>query len=595
MITVYDSHETDFTHNGLCILDPIVKSCKITEVLNGEYSVDIELFKDDREKYKFLSEFSIIKVKGQLFRLYNPSHIQDTNLTIRGILYHISHDVNTDFLDYIELEDSSLDNVLQSVVLDNRFEILTSDISSTKSMIIENDKPLNCIMKTIIPAYNGELKRDNFKIGVVNRIGSDTDIVIEYAKNILGFEQSLDYTEIVTRLMPIGKDDATIELVNGGSKWINSPRVNDYFKQFSSRLSFNDIDDATELKTAAESLWGIIDLPKANYKVSFVELKDVLEYQQLYSNRDYLQLGDSITIRHKPFGINLTARVIKITRDGYTGRTLEIELGEFRETLFDSLDKLNYSLASVNTNLKQTTKDLYTKITENDEHITLEAGRLDGDIAAARAAIDVNATNIDLKVSKGDVIGEINVSPELIKIGAGKLELSAYATFYSLTTPGSSVIDGGNIKTQSINFYDLYNRPAIPVQYTDDMALTAIKNTYINSEGVWTTKVFAENIQAGTLRSVNLESSNLKMTGGNITFEPIQKYFTSGSSVPLTFNTYSNFSIEHTGELKFWQNIFWFDKKVYATELQTPGEVSCGSLKVNGTIITGNSVVAKFG
>jgi phage minor structural protein len=624
LITIYDSRETDFSHNGLCVLDPIVKSCTLTEVLNAEFSIDIELFKDKDNKYKYLKDFCIIKAKGQLFRLYNISNVQDRGITIRATLHHISNDINTDYLDYIELVDSTINNTLQSVVLDDRFTILSSDITAVNTITIDSDKPLKCLIETVVPAYKGELKRDNFKIGVLSRLGVDTGIVIEYSKNITGFEQTLDYSELVTKMKPIGKDDITIDIVNSGSEWITSPRVNNYFKVFTSPMDFKNIEDATELKTAGEALWGTIDLPKANYKVNFVELKNTVEYKDIYKNIGSLELGDSVIIRHNVFEVNLTARVIKITKDAYTGKTLEIELGEFRDNLFNTLDRTDYKISAVNTSLEASKKDLYTRVAQNDERITLEAVRLDGDISDTRAAIDisadnirletsksitdvngrvdravadisVNATNIGLKVQKGTVIGEINVSPEAVKIAAQKLELSGYATFYSLQTRGATVIDGGNIMANTISFNNLYDKPLIPSQYTNDMALSAIRGTYIDSNGVWTSAVYADNIRAGTLKSVNLESSNLKMTGGNIILEPEVKYYSSGSQVPLTFNTYANMSIESTGVLKYWAGSFWFDKSVTAANVFTSGAMSCNSLTVNGTNITGNAVVAKFG
>ena len=52
MITLYKPTETDFTHNGEAVLDNITISAVILHRLNGEYSLEIELLKDDRGKYK---------------------------------------------------------------------------------------------------------------------------------------------------------------------------------------------------------------------------------------------------------------------------------------------------------------------------------------------------------------------------------------------------------------------------------------------------------------------------------------------------------------------------------------------------------------
>ena len=60
-ISVYKSDETDFSHNGIRILCPT--ECKITEVLNGEYSLTLTHPFDDLGNWKFLIEYNIIKVQ----------------------------------------------------------------------------------------------------------------------------------------------------------------------------------------------------------------------------------------------------------------------------------------------------------------------------------------------------------------------------------------------------------------------------------------------------------------------------------------------------------------------------------------------------
>lgn len=59
-ISVYKSDETDFSYNGIRILCPT--ECKITEVLNGEYSLTLTHPFDDLGNWKFLIEYNIIKV-----------------------------------------------------------------------------------------------------------------------------------------------------------------------------------------------------------------------------------------------------------------------------------------------------------------------------------------------------------------------------------------------------------------------------------------------------------------------------------------------------------------------------------------------------
>lgn len=48
MITLYDKKATDYTTNGIVVLDPYIISAKISERMNGEYKLDMELAVDQR-------------------------------------------------------------------------------------------------------------------------------------------------------------------------------------------------------------------------------------------------------------------------------------------------------------------------------------------------------------------------------------------------------------------------------------------------------------------------------------------------------------------------------------------------------------------
>lgn len=360
MITIYDSRETNFDNNGLGLLDNIVKSCQVTYNFNSERYLEIEVLKDETEKYKLIQEFCIIKVDGDLFRLYNKQCIQNSGLSVRAVLQHISNDINTDFVEDSRVENTKVDVALQKVVLDSRFNVLATDMTNTNTAYFVKDKPLPALKDKILARWGGELYRKGFDIGIFSRIGKDTEIVLEYAKDITGFEQSLDWTSITTKMMPTGKDGITIEPFNNGSKWLESPRINNYFKPFINEIKLDDIEDSGLLKTAGESLWGTIDVPKVNYKVNFISLQNTVEYKNIkaYQQLEQLNEGDTVTINHIPFDCNIKARVIKVVRDCITNRNIEIELGQFKENYLDKVNNIKYTVQTVSNNLEETKQDL---------------------------------------------------------------------------------------------------------------------------------------------------------------------------------------------------------------------------------------------
>jgi hypothetical protein len=84
-----------------------------------------------------------------------------------------------------------------------------------------------------------------------------------------------------------------------------------------------------------------------------------------------------------------------------------------------------------------------SRIEQTESEITLAVERID----EAEAQLIIQADQISLKVEKNGVISAINQTAEAITIEASKLNLTGYATFTSLSTPGATIIDGGNIQT----------------------------------------------------------------------------------------------------------------------------------------------------
>ena len=74
MVRIYNERETDFSHDGIEILDNICVSCVSERELNGTWFVNAEFIRDD-DRSKSLQNNRILNVptpKGdQLFRIVN--------------------------------------------------------------------------------------------------------------------------------------------------------------------------------------------------------------------------------------------------------------------------------------------------------------------------------------------------------------------------------------------------------------------------------------------------------------------------------------------------------------------------------------------
>lgn len=140
MIILYEKNETDFTHNGWMILQPI--EAIVTEELNGDYSLKLTMPRG----FSDIEIEQIIKVPtprfNQLFRVYNS----DVDMLGNPVFYarHIFYDL----LDYF-IEDTrptgSGAAAISKILADTPFTG-TSDIETVNTAYYQMISPVKAIL-----------------------------------------------------------------------------------------------------------------------------------------------------------------------------------------------------------------------------------------------------------------------------------------------------------------------------------------------------------------------------------------------------------------------------------------------------------------
>ena len=59
--------------------------------------------------------------------------------------------------------------------------------------------------------------RDNFSIGLRSEIGADSDVVVRYRKNIQDITCEENWSDVVTKLLPVGKNGILLNKLD--PKW----------------------------------------------------------------------------------------------------------------------------------------------------------------------------------------------------------------------------------------------------------------------------------------------------------------------------------------------------------------------------------------
>lgn len=360
-MNIYLGNETNFNNNGLGFLTDTINSI-VSDELNGNYELKLEYVMNGHLS-EYLVEENIIKCPvadgtKQLFRITNVSK---TFKTISIIAKHIYYDLNNNFLADVYPQNKNGQTFGQYILDNTDFAnpfTFVSDITNLKSARYVRVNPTQAIMgdieNSMIKLFGGELKRDNFTINFLSRVGQDNGVKLLIGKNITGINISVDITEMATRVMPQGYDNLLLPEL-----YVDSPLINNYPTPKVIKLEFNQVkydpndenayhtlDEAyAELRRLVNEQYSLgLDKPKINIDVNWVELSKTEEYKQ-YSSLETVRLGDTITAQI--LGIDYTTRVIATSYNVLKDRIVNFQIGTFKQSLATSMNSLKQSVEEI--------------------------------------------------------------------------------------------------------------------------------------------------------------------------------------------------------------------------------------------------------
>ena len=339
MIKIYEPTEVLFDHNGLKILHPTKAEIYIED--NGDYYIDVESSIDDLE---YLQEGMIIRAATrwgeQGFRLTNPVR-KNNKISVKG--YHLWKDSSKYiiFNSYVENKNcnDALDHLNSACDVGTPFTTI-SDITTINSTRIVRQS-LEEAIATVIEKWGGHLYRDNWVIGVKSKIGKDRGITIKYGKNSTNIEANEDWSNVVTKIMPVGYDGITLP-----EKYLEAETQ--YSVPYTKVIKFEQDINQDDYKDEKGNL------KEEEYKEALIEdlrnkAKSYLNENQYFKCKKKIKahiegvidLGDVIVVEHKRLGINLTTNVISLKYDCIRDKYIEIEFGNFKTKLKDLVSNID--------------------------------------------------------------------------------------------------------------------------------------------------------------------------------------------------------------------------------------------------------------
>ena len=340
MIKLFGTTDTIYTSNGDMTLQPL--RAIVHKEDNGAFYLELEA---GLEYINDITDRRIIVCDTpqgeQAFRITTPTI---TRTKIKAKAQHVFYDSQNYLIEDSYVVDKNCNDALDH--LNSATEPASpyttiSDVPTVTSYRCVRESLYSAI-KTVVERWGGHLVRDNFSIGVRESIGEDNGVVIRYAKNLKDITKETDWSTVVTKLLPVGKDGTLLNAYDStASLYVESETQ--YDTPFTKTVSFDqseiepenyDTPDAylsalvSDLKQKAQAYVDEYCLPRVNYSLAATVEK-------------LTDIGDTIQVIDEVLGINIMTNVISYEYDAISKRYTNLEFGNFRNTLSNLIGTIN--------------------------------------------------------------------------------------------------------------------------------------------------------------------------------------------------------------------------------------------------------------
>ena len=383
--------------------------------------------------------------------------------------------------------------------------------------------------------YGGHWYRDNWTLGIKEKVGDDRGVVLAVGKNITSMEVAEVWDNVCTKILPYTTDGDSAILLDESYIELDEELYDiPYTKvvKFDNPLDIETFETAEEfydavknwLRGQAQNYLEEHKVPNVNYKVSasIDRVSDV---------------GDTIHVKHPKCKVNILTEVIAVEYDAIRKKYTKIEFGNFKNELKNLKDTIT---AETNKHTDEAVKETQTilqgelekataKITSvlGNSHVINEGSR----ILVVDSLPKETATNV-MMISSGG-IGFSNTGIQGTFNSAWTLDGTLNMQNINVINLTASLIKGGVLKLGGIDnssgIFELYDETNTLIALMDKTGLTcyAKNGDYVklNAEdgfvGYDATGAKVYWADGDTFHMVNAEVENQIKIAGKIKVVPV--------------------------------------------------------------------------
>ncbi len=330
MIKIFDANDKDFSTNGNIVIKPLKCKERKKKSLNG-WCIDVEVdikYKDYIEQDKLCVVKTKSKLRPQAFRIGN---ITKQTRKIIFTANHVMFDAERYHLFDVRPTEKNGLNAL-SYINERTDEISPFKVYSN----VENINTAYFIRKNLLEAWatieerwNGVFDADNWDISFLTKVGNDNGETISYKKNMQGIQIFEDWSNVCTKVCPVGYDGITLP-----EKYIES--------DIKYEIPYTRTQDfETSLEEEEKTEENLIKELRKNANLYLEENKYPKVSYEITSNiNQNMEIGDTIHVKH-PL-VTLLTEVIEYEHNILTNKIELLIFGNYTrdvKTKFDSIKK----------------------------------------------------------------------------------------------------------------------------------------------------------------------------------------------------------------------------------------------------------------
>ena len=342
MIRAFNATDTIYSSNGDAVIAATKARVKNSD--NGDYYLELTCGSEYNDYIQANNIIIAPTPRGdQAFRIRT---VTKKNNKLEAKAWHVFYDSQN----YL-IADSYAVNMNCNAALDHFNNATDNPSPFTVSSDVLNVNSYRCVrtslaecINTILERWGGHLVRDNWNISILADIGVDNGITIEYKKNLKELTASYDWSSVVTKIMPVGKDGILLDEL-----YIYSDIQYDI--PYTKAISFeqpniieDDYKDADgNVDTAAYQAALKEDLRQQAISYLKIYSFPVVNYELKGNPEKVTDIGDTIEVKDERIGVNILTEVIAYEYDAIAKKYVSLEFGNFTNTLGDLLNNISSS------------------------------------------------------------------------------------------------------------------------------------------------------------------------------------------------------------------------------------------------------------